>query len=73
MVLFYIGVLATGLPYTLRYHLMRKLEAIKVGIFSYLIPVFAAVLSFFWLGEELYVLFAVGMGLIFVGIRLVQE
>ena len=73
MILLYIGVLATGLPYTLRYHLMRKLEAIRVGIFSYLIPVFAAVLSFFWIGEELYILFVVGMGLIFVGIRLVQE
>ena len=72
VIIIYIGILATGFTYTVRYHLLRRMDALKVGIFAYLIPVFAAVLSIFILGEQITAGFVIGMVLIFIGIRFVQ-
>ena len=70
--LLYIGVIATGLAYTGWYFCLKRLEAIKVAVFAYLIPVFALLLSILLLGEWVTVPFLVGMGLIFLGIKLIQ-
>ncbi len=59
--------------YVIYYWVLKKMEARKAGSFNYLVPIFATILSFLLLGENLGLPFFGGMALTFLGIKLAQE
>lgn len=68
----YMGILSGTVAYTLWHRGLKNIEAGEAAIFSYLLPVWAAPLAFFWLGERVTVGFIFGAVLIAVGVALAE-
>jgi len=66
--LLYLAVLCSVFGYSAWSYSLEKLDASKVAIFNYLIPLFAVVLSYLFLGESLTPYSAFGAFLIFAGV-----
>jgi drug/metabolite transporter (DMT)-like permease len=69
----YLGVVTTGLGFTLWYYCLKGLPAANVGVFQYLIPVFAVLLSSLLLQEPVTLPLVAGMLFIIGGVRLAQQ
>ncbi|MCX8501534.1 MAG: DMT family transporter [Alphaproteobacteria bacterium] len=63
-----IGVIATGLAYILYYRILGMAGATVVSLVTYLVPVSATLLGVFLLGESFTVFTLVGIGLIALGL-----
>jgi O-acetylserine/cysteine efflux transporter len=66
------GGLATGCTYAAWSFALRRLPAVVVAPFAYLIPVSALSISHVWLGEPITPPVIVGAGLVLVGVALTQ-
>jgi drug/metabolite transporter (DMT)-like permease len=66
------GAIATGCTYAARSFALRRLPAIAVSPFLYLIPLSALSISHVWLGEPLTVPTLVGAMLVLVGVGFTQ-
>lgn len=69
----YLGPGITGVGFTLWYYCLKALPAASVGVFQYLVPVFAVILSSLLLNEPITPALVIGMLFIIAGVRLVQE
>jgi len=66
------GAMATGCTYAAWSYALRRLPAVVVAPFGYLIPVSALSISHVWLGEPLTVPTLVGAALVLLGVGLTQ-
>jgi len=66
------GVIATGCTYAAWSFALRRLPAVAVAPFGYLIPVSALWISHVWLGEPLTIPTLLGAALVLVGVGLTQ-
>jgi drug/metabolite transporter (DMT)-like permease len=66
------GAIATGCTYAAWSFALRRLPAVAVAPFGYLIPVSALSISHVWLGEPLTVPTLVGATLVLLGVGLTQ-
>jgi O-acetylserine/cysteine efflux transporter len=66
------GAVATGLTYAAWSFALRRLPAIVVAPFGYLIPVSALTISHFWLGEPITAAVIVGALMVVAGVALTQ-
>jgi len=73
LLLIYLGPGITGVGFTLWYYCLKGLPAASVGVFQYLVPVFAVILSSLLLGEPITPPLVIGMLFIIGGVRLVQD
>lgn len=64
---------SSGVGYFLFYRCLKSLEATRVSSFIYFSPMFAILLSIILIQEKISILFILGMGLIFLGVRLAQR
>ena len=67
-----IGVIATGLAYVLYYRILGMAGATAVSLVTYLVPVSASLLGVFVLGESFTVLSLAGIGLIALGLVVID-
>jgi drug/metabolite transporter (DMT)-like permease len=65
-----LGVVASSFAYTLYAYVVKHIGISKANIYSNLIPVFAAVSSYFLLQESFTLLKIIGMGVIIFGVFL---
>jgi drug/metabolite transporter (DMT)-like permease len=63
----------SGLGSLLFYYCLKNLEAPRAAAFVYFSPAFAAILSFFILGEPITIALAAGLVLVFIGVSLAQR
>ena len=66
------GAVATGCTYAAWSFALRRLPAIVVAPFAYLIPVSALTISHFWLGERIDAIVVAGATLVLAGVGLTQ-
>lgn len=66
------GAVASGCTYAAWSFALKRLPAIVVAPFGYLIPVSALTISHFWLGEEVDATILAGAALVLVGVALTQ-
>ncbi len=66
------GLLAVSASYIIWYNGLQKLGATRTSVYSNLVPVLAAMISFFLLGEPLGWQFWVGMVLVLAGVSLTR-
>ncbi len=66
------GAIATGCTYAAWSFALRRLPAVAVAPFAYLIPVSALTISHFWLGERVDATVLVGAALVLAGVALTQ-
>jgi drug/metabolite transporter (DMT)-like permease len=66
------GAIATGCTYAAWSFALRRLPAVAVAPFGYLIPVSALTISHFWLGESLTAAVLAGAACVLVGVGLTQ-
>ena len=66
------GAVATGCTYAAWSFALKRLPAIAVAPFAYLIPVSALTISHFWLGERVDATVVLGAGLVLAGVGLTQ-
>lgn len=69
----YLGIIATGIAYTAYYALLKDIEAIKVTLVSYLVPVVAAIEGFLILQEPINSSLVTGFVLITIGFALINK
>lgn len=68
----YMGLLSGTLAYTLWHKGLKYIEAGEAALFSYLMPVWAAPLAFFWLGERVTPGFLFGALMIAAGVVIAE-
>ena len=68
----YMSILSGALAYWLYQEGQKRIEASEATIFIYLLPVFAAPLAIFWLGEEITLPFLLGAGTIIIGVVIAE-
>jgi drug/metabolite transporter (DMT)-like permease len=68
----YMSVFSSVIAYTTYNWGVSLIEASEATVFTYLQPVFAAPLSYFWLGEKMTLPFFLGAGLITLGVFLAE-
>jgi drug/metabolite transporter (DMT)-like permease len=69
---FWAGAVSTGCTYVAWSYALRRLPAVVVAPFGYLIPVSALTISHVWLGEPLTVPVVLGASLVLAGVALTQ-
>lgn len=72
LLLLFEGSIVTGLSQTLWYYALKRLEATRVAVFQYLVPVFAVIFANALLAEPITIPLVAGLVAIISGIRLVQ-
>lgn len=70
---FWLGVIATGLPFFVWTAALRHLPAASVAAYSYLVPAFGVLFAFLLLGEQPTPLFLLGGALILLGVAAAQR
>lgn len=68
----YSGVFALVVCYVIWYASLRRVGSTRTAIYAYLIPIFAAIFAFFFLGERITVQQIFGMFIIFLGVYLAR-
>lgn len=68
----YMALLSGTLAYTLQNRAMRTIEVGEASIFGYLMPIWAAPLAVFWLGESLTFPFMIGGTIIAIGVVIAE-
>lgn len=69
----YMALFSGSLAYTLWARAQRTVPIGEAAIFAYLYPLFSAPLAIFWLGEKITIPFAVGAGVIAVGVFIAES
>lgn len=69
----YLSLLCSVFAYMIWYSALRVMDATKVAVFVYIIPLFTAIMAFFVLGEEIDIFTALGGALIMLGVYLVER
>ena len=67
-----LAIFGSSVCYVLYAYAIKHLELTKANIYTNLIPIFAAITSYFFLGEEFYAIKIIGMITVIVGIVLSQ-
>lgn len=68
-----LGLLGTGLAFIIYYYIIEKLGAIKASTSTYLPPIVALIIGYFFIGENVGVIDFGGTILIFIGVFLVNK
>jgi|HubBroStandDraft_4_1064222.scaffolds.fasta_scaffold924225_1 drug/metabolite transporter (DMT)-like permease len=68
----YLGILPTALAYLCWSYVLASVAISEASIYTYLIPILAAVMAYFWLGEKPTALFVLGAGAVLSGVMLTQ-
>jgi drug/metabolite transporter (DMT)-like permease len=68
----YLAIPCSTVAYVLWYESLKWLEATKVAVFLYMIPVFTLVFSHIFLGESLLYSTILGIGFVIAGVHLTQ-
>jgi len=66
----YLGIFGTAIGFSLYYRGIKKIGAMRAGIFINLVPLFALLLSWFFLGESIQSIVLAGGGLVLTGVAL---
>ncbi len=64
----FMALISGSLAYTLRDHGLRWVEVSEAAIFTYLQPIWAAILSILWLGEPITTSYIIGGGILTLGV-----
>ncbi len=70
--LFYSGLFAVSVAYTIWYAAVREIGSARTSVYSNLVPIVAMVTAVFWLGEPLSPIKAVGAAAVLVGVGLTR-
>ena len=68
----FLGVVPTAIAFTLWFEVIRKISVQKASVFQFLIPVIATVFAVVFLNEIITWQFALGAGLVLVGLAVTQ-
>ncbi|WP_428023249.1 DMT family transporter [Arcobacter sp.] len=68
-----LGLLGTGLAYIIYYYMIEELGALKASSITYVPPVIALIIGIFIVGEDIKLMDIVGMGLILLGVFLINQ
>ncbi len=69
----YMALLSGTLAYTLQNRAMQTIEVGEASIFGYLMPIWAAPLAFWWLGEKITIPFIIGACVIAIGVVIAES
>lgn len=69
----YLSILCSVFSYLIWYKALNVLQATNVAFFTYLIPLFTAILAYFIIGEEVTIFTALGGALIILGMYFVER
>lgn len=72
MLLLYVGIFGTLIPFGLEMEALRKLDAARVGITATLEPVFGSIVAYLWFREQLSIIQVIGAGLVLISITIIQ-
>lgn len=69
----YMAIFSGTIAYALWIRGQKSIEVSEAGVFAYLIPIFAAPLAVFWLGETITPIFIIGAIIITLGVILAES
>lgn len=73
LVLLYLSVFATAIPFTLYFELFQRVDIVVLSMMAYVIPVVAVVAGIVWLGERLTPMDIAGAALVLLGVLLATQ
>jgi drug/metabolite transporter (DMT)-like permease len=69
----YLGIVPTACAYLCWSYVLSKISVARAAVYTYLVPIVSAAMSYVWLGERPSVTFSLGAAAVLLGVALAHQ